>query len=469
MKKPASIVIRCDYPGGNVKVNRVTSGAAFIESDLRDTPSHWFYWNFEVEAQTDGMVEFHFPGGKQWISAQGPCVSCDGGKSWRWAGRNICSFCDLDVKNLHDSFSWEFHHAGEKIRFAQGFPYQLADFETFLQKNRDNPELNIGILTKTRQKRDCPFLTIGSGEKKLLLTCRHHACEAAASYVMEGFLSEAVAANKIAAAFREKYTLIAVPFMDLDGVENGDQGKGRSPHDHNRDYGVREHLYPEVAAVEELQKKHHFFAALDLHDPAVRSDDCLYPEAPQINAHEHFYFGGWRSPKNVANTNELIRWLEEELPAPCAEVNYFGGDRRLKSDGSTGIPFSHYFGDHPDVTYGTTLEIPYASRRIEYDCTMMRAAGRAILRALMRFELREDPRPRTEHQCYEALTEQLRKSPPEMAEQILADRDMPGLYQMEAHLYLAQIGRDPETHANAVLASPDATSREKDAAQKFCR
>ncbi len=465
MEELASIQITCNHPGGNVKVNRLSPGRAEIESDLRDTPTHWFYWNFEAKVLTPGKIEFHFPVGKQWLSAQGPCVSTDDGKTWRWAGKDKCFFCNPDPTKLHDGFVWEFTHAGENVRFAQGFPYQRSDFDDFVQRNNDNRELHAGILTKSRHGRECPMLTIGSGDRTMLLSCRHHACEATAAHVLEGFVAEAIADNTIAAAFRKEYTLFVIPFMDIDGVEDGDQGKGRAPHDHNRDYGLTEHLYPEVAAVEELHKKHPFNIVLDFHDPAVRSDDCLYPGAPHIDAHEHFYFGGYRSPSNEANTQELIRWLAEELPAPCKEVFYFGGKTPLTSNGFNGLPSSYYFGDNPTVTYGITLEIPYANQCIEYDSAMMRDAGQSILHALLRFAITNDATPRTEHGEFQKFAESLQHSSPETAEQLIADPATCGLYKAEAHLYLAQRGKDQAIHAAAVLASPDATRREKEAAK----
>ena len=72
-----------------------------------------------------------------------------------------------------------------------------------------------------------------NAKKTILLTARHHACESVANYVLEGLLD---------GLLREKYSVtedckvLVVPFMDIDGVEDGDQGKSRFPHDHNRDY-----------------------------------------------------------------------------------------------------------------------------------------------------------------------------------------------------------------------------------------
>ena len=45
-----AVKISCDYPGGNVKVVDVKPTVVTVDSDLRDTPRDWFYWNFEAES-----------------------------------------------------------------------------------------------------------------------------------------------------------------------------------------------------------------------------------------------------------------------------------------------------------------------------------------------------------------------------------------------------------------------------------
>ena len=81
------VVLSADFPGGNVKICRLVPGVAEIEADLRDTPSPWFYWNFEARAKKAGTVKFLFPVDQMQISAQGPAVSTDGGRTWHFAGR----------------------------------------------------------------------------------------------------------------------------------------------------------------------------------------------------------------------------------------------------------------------------------------------------------------------------------------------------------------------------------------------
>jgi hypothetical protein len=56
---------------------------------------------------------------------------------------------------------------------------------------------------------------------------------------MSALLSE----SKDGRWFRENVEVVIVPFMDKDGVEEGDQGKNRKPHDHNRDY-IGESIHP---------------------------------------------------------------------------------------------------------------------------------------------------------------------------------------------------------------------------------
>src|ERR1041385_7180207 len=71
----------------------------------------------------------------------------------------------------------------------------------------------------------------------ILLTARHHACEAMASYVLEGAVDEFVRLREHGNPIAEVAELNAFPMIDVDGVFEGDQGKGRTPWDHGRDYG----------------------------------------------------------------------------------------------------------------------------------------------------------------------------------------------------------------------------------------
>jgi murein tripeptide amidase MpaA len=110
-------------------------------------------------------------------------------------------------------------------------------------------------LCRTRKGRSVERLHAGkiNGEPKyrVLLTARHHACEMIASYALEGFLESILSNTELGHWFQNNVEVLAVPFMDKDGVEDGDQGKHRRPHDHNQDY-ISDSIYPSVRAMKQF-------------------------------------------------------------------------------------------------------------------------------------------------------------------------------------------------------------------------
>lgn len=90
-------------------------------------------------------------------------------------------------------------------------------------------------------------ITEGTPEYTVLLTTRHHSVEMMATHVPEGILRAALEHSEFGREFRRTIALFAVSFLGKDGVEEGDQGKYRAPHDHDRDY-QEPALYPETAA-----------------------------------------------------------------------------------------------------------------------------------------------------------------------------------------------------------------------------
>ena len=79
--------------------------------------------------------------------------------------------------------------------------------------------------------------------------------------MLEGVL-DGLLANPI-----ENARVICVPFVDFDGVVDGDQGKARSPYDHNRDYDIEAPaIYPETAAIRKFAENGVLYA-FDFHSP----------------------------------------------------------------------------------------------------------------------------------------------------------------------------------------------------------
>ena len=386
------VEVSTDFAGGNVIVVENKGSVVRLKPDLRGGRD-WFYWNFAATAAKAGDVDFVFDG-KLRIGVRGPAVSEDGGLSWNWLGSENVRFSKKgeggESENT-ESFRYHFATAGETRRFAVAIPYLSRELDAFLGRVEGNPRLKISSLATSRGGREVDLLQIGEageGRAPIIVTARHHACESMASYVLEGFLEAAMSDSVAARSFRERYVLYAVPMMDSDGVEAGDQGKWRFPHDHNRDYGNAS-IYSEVQAVQDLAEEVEVSMALDFHCPSLRGE-----------THEVFYFIGVGLPHIRANTDELRGWIDQERP----QVIRTGPFNFLRDppegpapslDQLKGTKFSVWFAYRPKVRFAATFEIPYSQASINFDAAMARDYGRAVLRAWERCEFVADPETRS--------------------------------------------------------------------------
>ncbi len=365
--RDARISIRTEFPGGNVLVQKNAGTTVNIAPDLRGGRP-WFYWYFEAAAEQPGRVHFVFPEKMPGhtgppIGMQGPAVSLDLGETWQWAGADCVE---------ENAFFYDFKQVGQKVRFAVTMPYLQSDLDRFLQEQKGNEHLTKGSLTKSLKGRPVELLQIGKprpGVMAVLFTARHHACETMASFVLEGFLKAAMADAPSGIEFRSKYVLYAVPFVDKDGVEEGDQGKNRHPHDHNRDYG-EDSIFPEIDAIEKLGESKDIRFLVDFHCPTLR-----YPD------HQVIYFVGSKTApaNNETHVKNLARLMKEAFPpnSPYGPLVWLK-DREPKA---TGDHCNNHFALKPQTIMAATLEIPYAPPKAVMNATRGREMGEAMLQA----------------------------------------------------------------------------------------
>jgi hypothetical protein len=370
-----SLKVDCDYPGGNILVDRIEGDTVHVRQDLRDTAGWWFYWNFRVAGAGGRTLRFQFSGQSP-IGVRGPAVSSDGGRSWSWLGAAA-------VKG--SSFSYTFAAGAGEVRFAFAIPYQVADLERFLEAQAGDPHLAAGTLCKSRKGRPVMRLNAGKlhGEPahRVLVTARHHACECMASYVLEGLLAGVLAETEDGRWFQENVEVLAIPFADTDGVEDGDQGKNRKPRDHNRDY-AGESIYPEVRAIRKLVPEWSqglLRVAFDLHCPWIRG-----------RHNDVIYMVGSADERNWGEQQKLGRILEASRTGPLvyrARDNLpFGQAWNTSQNFKQGASCSRWTTGLQGIRLGTTFEIPYASAGgREVTPASARAFGRDLARALRRY------------------------------------------------------------------------------------
>lgn len=249
-----------DFAGGNIIVDSIeeseilNSTTIRLRQDIRDSSSWWFWWNFAVTDVKPGrQLVFVFTDGDV-VSTYGPAVSYD--------GINYAIGGDA-VFISEQSFCYMFTGEHERVYFAFSLPYTVSHFERFFaDKLSEKSGVVREVLTISEQGREVPVVRIGSGSENVIFACRHHCCESPASYVLEG----AMGMLTKSAALCGKYTFHIFPFVDIDGVENGDQGKDRKPHDHNRDY-TDEPIYNFTKAMYRYVENMEVKAYIDLHSP----------------------------------------------------------------------------------------------------------------------------------------------------------------------------------------------------------
>jgi len=366
----AQPLIDADFPGGNIVLERIDGDVVYVHQDLRDTEGHWFYWAFRVRNAGGRTLTFRFTNGDV-VGVRGPAMSVDGGLTWKWLGSQ-----SADAR----SFRCHLPVDAREVRFAVSIPYQESDLRRFLNRHQGSRLLNVTTLTRSRKKRMVELLRVGLPEApyRVLLTARHHSCESTASYLLEGLLGTVLGESDNGRWLAGNVDFFVVPFVDKDGVEDGDQGKNRRPRDHNRDYD-KVSVHPEIRAIREQVPQwaaDKVRVALDLHCPTLRG---------QWN--ETIYFVG--GPDHTI-WNEVERFaaiLEREQRGPLkystADNLPFGKAWNTVKNTVQGMSSSRWTAQLPGIRVASTIEFSYSNANgKEVTASSARAFGADVARAL---------------------------------------------------------------------------------------
>ena len=373
--REGKLTVDSEFPGGNGFIDKIEGDRVTVRQDLRDTAGHWFWWHFRVRGAGARTLRFLFTKGNV-IGVRGPAVSTDRGKTWRWLGKGSISGV---------GFSHAFATDADDVRFCFAMPYFEADLQSFLKRFDGNAHLRVATLTTSKKGRKIERLHVGrlkgKPDHRVLVTCRHHCCECMASYALEGLVESALADTDDGRWLRERVELLAVPFMDKDGVEDGDQGKNRKPHDHNRDYGDK-NVHPSVKALRQLVPTWcdgRLHAALDLHCPHIRGkhNEVIYMVGSA-------YKPIWQEQTAFGKILETV--AAGPLPYRSADSLPFGKGWNTHKNYGGKKSFARWAAELPGVRLATTFEIPYANasgKAVTADSA--RAFGGDLARALRRY------------------------------------------------------------------------------------
>ena len=363
---PNQVVIDKELPAGNIVFERIVNDTVYVHQELRGSKKAWFYWAFRARGCQGKTLTFVFTKSFA-ICERGPVVSLDKGKTYGYLA---------EEGSTPHSFTYTFPKNAKEVWFYECHPYTPEMWEAFLKKPHKG-EFETGVLCKTSKGREVPFFRMttknAAPKKSLFLSARHHCSEAPAAYAMEGLIATFLEDSELGAWLRENIELTVVTFVDIDGAVDGDQGKHRLPHDHNRDY--TEFLYPETAAVASLMAEMEPQIFIDFHNPKLYkyNDNFIYTPLKEFHKDSETYF-----------SLLMEKYQEGDLAYKQSDDLPFGESWNTSANYSQGRTVAKWAADNiKDIEIARTIEFPfaYANGKLVYP-DKMRKFGHGMARAL---------------------------------------------------------------------------------------
>ena len=361
------VIIDKNLPAGNIVFERMVGDTIYVHQELRGSKKAWFYWAFRAQGCQGKRLTFVFTKSFA-LCERGPLVSLDKGKSYEYLAEQGAT---------PNQFTFTFPDNAKEVWFYECHPYTPQMWESFLAANRVNAKFETGVICKSRKGRDVPFFRMTTAnavpKKSIFLTARHHCSEAPATYVMEGLVAAFFEDSELGNWLRENIEITVVPFVDLDGAIEGDQGKHRLPHDHNRDY--TEFLYPETAAVASLMAEMEPQIFIDFHNPKLYkyNDNYIYTPYKEFHGIEELNFSAL-----------MEKYQEGDLNYKQTDNMPFGVSWNTSANYTDGKTITKWASDNiKDIEIARTIEIPfaYANGKLVYP-DKMRKFGHSMARAL---------------------------------------------------------------------------------------
>lgn len=341
--------IHADFECGNIRFIRQEENEIYLTNEMRGTiRDKAYYWAFCVEGAAGKTLNFRLD--HEWVGPYGAAVSHDL-VNWSWTESSLDGA----------SFSYTFGEGEDRVYFAHDLLYTPSRLMLILD------ELGIKPYTvcNTLRGREVPAFKIGVGSKNIILTARHHACESPGSWVLEGVIRE----------YLEKpikdTAVFVLPIVDFDGVVEGEHGKDRDPHDHNRDY-IKDNVYPEVSAIIDYAKDKDITYAVDFHAPSHR-----------IGRSNRVYVVR-KFPKFEERFDDFGKLLEARCGGDSLTYDMkYDVHPNVGWNKDTTPTFSTYFNTRPDCKLALTLEVThYGTDDNKVTSERLINTGRAFCRAL---------------------------------------------------------------------------------------
>ncbi|MFO8079937.1 MAG: M14 family zinc carboxypeptidase [Armatimonadota bacterium] len=335
-----------------VDVSRVDVGwKVRFASEPRTSPQPlWFY--IEARGAGGAPVEFIWEnpdiclGNRNELHVLRPVLRADDGQ-WR----RVDAVKVDEHPDGRRSLRFSHEGGGRTIAAAFCFPYAPPDLEETLGDVGERWERTVIGVTREGRPLERLRLTGDHSVQRagIYLMARQHAGETPGSWILDGMLRFLAGQAAQRSELRDAIDVWVCPFVDLDGVVNGDYGKDALPWDFNRAW---EHM-PMRPAVHAIQRDMQRFKArthprivIDCHGPG-HSTPGVYVQLPRAERPEAQMLGAREFAADLA------RHLSEMPAELCArETTYASRWNKLATQAS-------WVWDALDQTQAVSVETSY--------------------------------------------------------------------------------------------------------------
>jgi len=393
----AEIKIDADFPGSSIGASEIDGDTVRLK--CRYDYGWMVYWSFRIRGAEGRTLNFELfsprgktpssNGGLSMLTTRGPAISNDNGVTWRWLS-DTAGFLP------ETSFQYTFGPDEKDVIISSHMNYTERDLKRFLEKFQGNANLKIETLCQSPQGRKVELIRMpqradnADADFKIYLSARAHSGETPTSWILEGIIGTVLSDSDDGKWLREHCDFFIVPFVDKDGVETGELGNGRKPHNHNRDFLAKVH--PETRAITEQVPRWQNgkpIIWIDMHATELRGRKDVH--RPEYILGETFQFVGSRIEEFWKQEQRFGKILEAEKKGPIPYKEEFNApfgkswNRAAHFDGE-GLCHSSRWAELTlsNVVLVSTSEINYANAwpgDVRIDADSLRLLGRDLARA----------------------------------------------------------------------------------------
>jgi len=283
---PGHLIFDADFESGNLgKVEYCENNEydLYIRVDTCNQKYRlWFHYSV-TNAKVGQTCIFHIvnfsKGRSLYREGMGPVVRSTSRPSWIRLSQSQCYYWKGESGGYILSFTFKFD-VDERYEFAYCFPYDYSRLQSKILALPSNVQHR--VLAHTLQKRNIDLLTIGSGERHIVVMARVHPGESPASFIMEGFLEFITSEDcNVAKYLRDQVTFKVIPMLNPDGVALGNYRCSLMGFDLNRHWrDTNPWAQPGLHAVKAfligLEKEHPVDFCFDIHAHSLATGAFMY-------------------------------------------------------------------------------------------------------------------------------------------------------------------------------------------------